>query len=280
VCFIILAFAASNGPAYGDVADGGIAKGRIGVGLNYPGIGVKYFFTDRFSLEARGYYEKDIFLAGPRLSRYFGPITGVFPYIGVEADYVNFKGEVSEGSGIFGEVLIGGEYFFWKKTSVQFDFGPAYIFLKDKNYSVSVGGIEYVVNFGLNYYFGPGSKSTSEARLSPGYSAKLEKHEDILPVEVPLPAQTALDVDKEYRAATALYNSGDHDRAWRKAYAILKADPQHWKSWAMIGNCQYAKGDRQAALDSYQRALEIHPANPQLKAWTEKLRAQSQPSGG
>jgi len=252
------AFGTQDCAAYRKTPEGKIAKGKIGIGLNYPGIGVRYFFTDRFSLEARGYYEKNILISGPRLSRYFGLITGVFPYLGLEADYVSFKGEFSKGSGIFTQALLGGEYFIGRKVSVQLDFGPAYIFLKDKKYSVSVGGIEYVTNFGISYYFG------AEHNLS---------------ASVAVPTQAARDMDKEYRAAVECYKSGDYNGAWRKAYAILREAPQHWRSWAIIGNCQYAKGDRQGAMASYQRALEIHPDNPRLKAWVEKLRVQVQPSG-
>jgi hypothetical protein len=39
----------------------------------------------------------------------------------------------------------------------------------------------------------------------------------------------------------------------------------------MIGNCQYAKGDRASALQSWRRALAIHPDNPGLKAFVESL---------
>jgi cytochrome c-type biogenesis protein CcmH/NrfG len=37
----------------------------------------------------------------------------------------------------------------------------------------------------------------------------------------------------------------------------------------MIGNCQYAKGDLPGALGSYRRSLELHPDNPQLRAFVE-----------
>lgn len=72
----------------------------------------------------------------------------------MEADYVSFKGDLSDGTGYAAEALVGGEYFVWPpRVSVQLDFGPAYLGLKDKNYSVDVSGIEFIVNFGINYYF-------------------------------------------------------------------------------------------------------------------------------
>lgn len=131
-----------------------LAKGDFGVGLNYPGLGVRYFLCDKISLEGKGQFEKDIFVGGLRGYYYFKPEAKVLPFIGLEADFVSFKGEESKGIGFAGELFVGGEYFFAKKLSLQLDFGPAYIFLKDKDTSEDVGGIEYVVNFGINYYFG------------------------------------------------------------------------------------------------------------------------------
>lgn len=139
----------SSIPAYGE-----ISKGKFATELNFPGVGVRYFLTDKFCVEGRGQFDKDIVVAGMRFYRYFNTDAKYLFFAGLEGDYISFKGEESEGSGIAGELLIGGEYFFARKFSFQMDFGPAYIYLKDKESSVSVGGIEYVVNFGINYYFG------------------------------------------------------------------------------------------------------------------------------
>lgn len=135
-------------------ASGEIAKGKFGLGLNYPGLGVRYFLCDKISLEGKGQFEKDIFVGGLRGYYYFKPEAKVLLLAGLEGDFVSFKGEESKGIGFAGELFVGGEYFFAKKLSVQLDFGPAYIFLKDKDTSEDVSGIEYVVNFGINYYFG------------------------------------------------------------------------------------------------------------------------------
>lgn len=152
--FIFLAFAVFNSPVYAVVTAEGFSKGTVGVGLNYPGIGARYFFLDSWAVEARGQFEKDIWVAGARLSRYFRPVTRILPYLGVEVDYVSFKSSLTKGSGYAFEALAGGEYFVWQQqVSVQLDFGPAYLALADKNYDVDVSGIEFIVNFGINYYF-------------------------------------------------------------------------------------------------------------------------------
>lgn len=134
---------------------GEVAKGDLGIGINFPGIGVRYFLSDKISLEVKGQIEKDIFVGGLRGYYYFKSKEKLLPFVGLEADFVTFKGDESEGTGFAGEIFVGGEYFFAKSFSVQLDLGPAFISLKDtKDTSESVNGLEYVVNFGINYYFG------------------------------------------------------------------------------------------------------------------------------
>ena len=135
--------------AYGDSSEG-----KIGVGLNYPGMSVRYFLSDITSLELKGQYEQDILVLGSRFYYYFDCKSEVLLFGGIEGDYVSFKGEESQGNGFACELFVGLEYFFTKKLSFQMDIGPAWIYLADRNYtSVTVAGFEYVVNLGFNYYF-------------------------------------------------------------------------------------------------------------------------------
>ena len=130
-----------------------VSKGDFGVGLNYPGFGARYFFSNKISGELKGQMEEDVFVGGLRGYYYFSPKAKYLLFAGLEGDFTSFKGEVSEGTGFASEVFFGGEYFFTKRFSVQLDFGPAWISLADKSTSESVSGLEYVVNFGVNYYF-------------------------------------------------------------------------------------------------------------------------------
>jgi len=83
-----------------------------------------------------------------------------------------------------------------------------------------------------------------------------------------------VDVAKEYESAVADYNAGDYAGCRQKASAILQAQPAHWQSWALIGNCQYKQGDTAGAMASYKRSLEINPDNAQLKAWLDQISKQ------
>jgi len=42
----------------------------------------------------------------------------------------------------------------------------------------------------------------------------------------------------------------------------------------MIGNCQYAKGDKPGAIASYRNSLQINPGNTALKTFTDQLETQ------
>lgn len=76
---VVVVSASLSGSAHGEVTDGGFTRGTFGVGLNYPGVGLRYFFVDRYAAEIRGQFEKDILVAGLRVYRYFGQISQVIP---------------------------------------------------------------------------------------------------------------------------------------------------------------------------------------------------------
>ncbi len=135
--------------AYGEVI-----KGDLAIGVNYPGLGVRYFLSDKVSLEIKGQAGENIAVGGLRGYYYFKSKEKFLPFAGFEGDFIKFKGDVSRGTGIAVELFAGGEYFFNKKLSLQMDLGPGLISLNDRSTSESVSGLEYIVNFAINYYFG------------------------------------------------------------------------------------------------------------------------------
>lgn len=130
------------------------AESRLGIGLNYPGIGIRYEMSYNSLIELKGQFGSDITLAGLRGYYNLKQITPTKLFAGIEADYITFKGEKSEGSGYAAEIFFGGEYFLTSRLALQLDLGPAFISLTDKKTSVKQDGIEVVVNIGINYYFG------------------------------------------------------------------------------------------------------------------------------
>jgi hypothetical protein len=127
-----------------------VSRGRIGVGLNFPGLGVRALIGTGWLVEARAQYEKEGQVVGGRVYRYVYPAGRIYPYVGLEGDYVKFKGSKLKAEGAGGEVYAGVEVFIRRNVSIQGDIGPAYVGLKRQR--VTLDGMRYVVNFGITYY--------------------------------------------------------------------------------------------------------------------------------
>jgi hypothetical protein len=127
---------------------------RLGIGLNWPGLSVKYGLSSKFAIEGRFQTEENIAVMGPRLYYSIKNYDRLTLFTGLEADYVTFTGEVSKGTGIAGEVFVGCEYFISGNLSLLLDIGPAFISITDTDSSQSEVGFDSVANLGINYYFG------------------------------------------------------------------------------------------------------------------------------
>jgi hypothetical protein len=150
---------AATAPKVQGPVDPRVARGRIGIGLNSPGLGLRVLIGSRWLLEGRcqwdGWSDDQVLVGGLRFSRYVFPTGRIYPYLGLEGDYITFTKvadeEMGRDKGYAGAAVAGVEYFLWKRLSFQFDFGPAYV--KLQNSGTVANGIRYVVNFGLTYYF-------------------------------------------------------------------------------------------------------------------------------
>lgn len=127
---------------------------KIGVGLGYPYFSLKYGFSPKWSAELRGAFGSGIIVMGGRLYYNWNSEKRTVIYCGGEMDYVTFDTEDIAGNGYLGLVFVGGEHFISKRFAVSLDIGPVYTRLTDSEYSdVSVSGIDWVVNIGINFYF-------------------------------------------------------------------------------------------------------------------------------
>lgn len=130
-------------------------QGRVGLSLNYPGVGARVCALDFMPVEARAQYEPGIAAVGVRISRRVLPVGRSFAYYGLEYAYLSFDTDIVQGRGNFGSAFVGVETFIRPdRVSFEFDFGPSYLWMRDRGMAVSVTGMDYVLNFGLSYYFG------------------------------------------------------------------------------------------------------------------------------
>lgn len=128
-------------------------KGKIGIGLNYPGISVRYGLDSKLVIEVKSQSADGVSIIGSRLYYYQSRKSDkLISFIGAEYSMLSFKGEVSDGSGTALGVFIGGEYSTDDKLSLGLDIGPTMISLSDSGSSESVSGIEFVISLFINYY--------------------------------------------------------------------------------------------------------------------------------
>jgi hypothetical protein len=133
-------------------------KGKVAVGLVYPGICVKVKVQDKLFVEPRVMAEGKVLVVGARTyfnikgcGECFGKGVYIF-YLGSGINYTKFEGTSSKGIGYAVEGFFGVEYFLNERVSVCADFGPAYISLKDKDIALKESGIEWVINIGAIFY--------------------------------------------------------------------------------------------------------------------------------
>ncbi len=136
------------------------SRGSWGIGLNYPGVSVRYFPADGRGLELLGQSQDKVFAGGLRYYVYpvslrSGPVS---PYFALEGDYFSFKGSYAKGAGWGCGAYAGAEYRLAPRISMQADLGAMYVSLTDRSTDLSEGGLEFLLNLGFNLYFGGGGK--------------------------------------------------------------------------------------------------------------------------
>ena len=85
------------------------------------------------------------------------------------------------------------------------------------------------------------------------------------------PAPAAAAPADHYQLATQAYNAANYDLALKESAEAVKAAPQNWEAWQMMGSARYARADKRGALESYRKSLEINPANTKLKEFADAL---------
>jgi len=124
---------------------------RLGIGIGYPYVALKYGFSSKTSGEIRVAFSERIMVYGVRGYHNFNPRDKSVLFIGFELDSVTFEEEHISGDGNVSMLFTGFEHFVSKSLSFCMDIGPAYIILHSGD--MDVEGIEWVYNLGINFYF-------------------------------------------------------------------------------------------------------------------------------
>ncbi len=134
-------------------------KNRLGIGLGYPYVSLKYGLLSNLGLELRGAFDIGIQIYGGRVYYNFNPKNKIVIYSGFEYDYLTYNTSDISGQGYLAVLFLGGEYFINKKLSLTLDFGPVYynVAVNDNPNLVENSGsrndIDWVTNVGIGYYF-------------------------------------------------------------------------------------------------------------------------------
>jgi hypothetical protein len=128
--------------------------GDYGIGVNYPGVGFRYFINNRVAIEGRAQRDEEVLAGGLRGILYAGKLDQVFFYGGLEVDRLWVRDVDRIAGGWATSVFIGGEVFVSKRLAVNVDFGPTLFKLQDNGIGVENSTVEPVVNIGMIYFIG------------------------------------------------------------------------------------------------------------------------------
>ncbi len=133
---------------------------RVGLGLNYPGLGVRVHLGDRYALEARGQFEPGVLVGGARAYLTLLSLGRLVLCAAAEGDYGTYAVKESWGTVEAAGAAVGGfvtaEYYVWKRLALQLDLGMARVGLTggQADVSVSAAGVSLVTGVGLTWYVG------------------------------------------------------------------------------------------------------------------------------
>ncbi len=84
--------------------------------------------------------------------------------------------------------------------------------------------------------------------------------------------------DSDYQAALKNYDQGNYSQAVAGFENVIQKDPNSWKAYQGLGSAFLREGDKDGALQAYQRSLQLHPDNPAIQAMADKLSAEAKPA--
>jgi hypothetical protein len=127
-------------------------KGKIAIGWGNPYVCLKYYLVPKLSIEARGAFGSGVNVYGGRFYHNFSSGDKIVLFLGGEGGYIKFSKDDVSGEGWLGYGFVGGEYFINKRLAVTLDIGAAFINLEEEEFNLSVEGVEYIFNIGINFY--------------------------------------------------------------------------------------------------------------------------------
>jgi tetratricopeptide (TPR) repeat protein len=90
-------------------------------------------------------------------------------------------------------------------------------------------------------------------------------------------AETA---DDYYKEAAQFYSQKDYSHAFDAYQGATDLDPNPYRAYAGMGNCQYVMGNKAKAMEYYRKSLALYPQNTVLAQFVQNLRENLDAKGG
>ncbi|HAV43567.1 TPA: hypothetical protein DCX15_06095 [bacterium] len=129
---------------------------RIDVGVGYPYLSLKYGFSPKLTGELKGAFGEGVSVLSGRGYYNLYSTARILGFGGGELGYITFDTGGTKGSGYLLMPFVGGEYFITQNLGLGLDLGLGYVILKTREAArdFDIGGMEWISNLGLSYYFG------------------------------------------------------------------------------------------------------------------------------
>jgi tetratricopeptide (TPR) repeat protein len=85
----------------------------------------------------------------------------------------------------------------------------------------------------------------------------------------------ATTAEEFYSAGLTLFQQKDYPKALQYFQEVVKEKPEMWQAYQYIGESYYQMANVTAALMAMQASLKLHPDNPGLRQFVEKVKNDS-----
>jgi len=91
---------------------------------------------------------------------------------------------------------------------------------------------------------------------------------------VPLGA-LATTSEEYYAAGLRLFKDQDYEKSIKYFQAALEQKSDYWQAYQYLGEAYYMTANRTEAVAAMERSLRLHPDNPELRRFVERVRETS-----
>jgi tetratricopeptide (TPR) repeat protein len=78
-----------------------------------------------------------------------------------------------------------------------------------------------------------------------------------------------------YAAGMDLFKNHDYDKAVQYFHAAVDQRPDYWQAYQFLGEAYYQTANRTEAIVAMEESLRLHPDNPDLRKFIDRIRAGS-----